>query len=190
MGVTAHFFAFDPRACATPTTIEGWRAAGALDDELEVSSDAHGWLRALDSPLGHNQRWYDNLAGDFAWTRAREHVAAAERIELDAWFSHLFWTEAGQGCACGREPSVVADAEVVYDDALLRHILALARPLEVVAPALALEFDGDPPKTERLNREWIYDFDGFCELVDAWQRVLAGARRAGEGWSLFRWVWY
>lgn len=190
MGVTAHFFAFDPRAAAAPTTIDGWRAAGALDDELDVSVDAHRWLRAIDSRLGDNKRWSDNLAGDFAWSRARQHVAPELRAELDAWFSHLFWDAQGHGCDCGRGPLVVGDAEIVYDAALLRHILGLARPLETIASALAHEFDGNPPRTERLDRPWIYDFDGFCDLVGEWQRLLAAPLAMGDGWSLFGWIWY
>jgi hypothetical protein len=189
MGVTAHFFAFDPRVQTTPPTIDRWVESGAIDRELEVTAEARAWLRSIDTPLGDNKRWYDNLAGDFAWTRAREHVEPALRADLDAWLSHLFWeAPEGHACPCGHEPTVVADYEVVFDAALLEHLLSLARPLDPVYEGLSLEFDGDPPKSPRFERPWIYDFDGFCELVLEHQRVFTRARRAGPGWSLLRWV--
>lgn len=191
MGVTAHFFAFDPRVYATPPTIDRWVERGELDQELEVVDEAKAWLKEIHSPLGDNKRWYDNLAGDFAWTCARKHVAPEGRAELDAWLSHLFW-EAGDddGCPCGRGPIVVAEHEEIYDHALLEHVLSLERSLLPVEAALAVEFDGAPPKTERLHRPWIYDYDGFCELVFEWQRVFERASKAGPGWSLLRWVWF
>ena len=191
MGVTAHFFAFDPRVQITPPTIDRWVEQGALDRELEVAAEARAWLKPISTPLGDNKRWYDNLAGDFAWTRAREHVAPELRADLDAWLSHLFWdAPEGHACPCGREPTMTADHELVFDAPLLEHLLALERPLEPVRLPLSLEFDGDPPKSPRLDRPWIYDFDGFSELVLEHQRIFTRALAAGPGWSLFRWVWY
>jgi len=190
MGVTAHFFAFDPRAYTTPPTIERWVEWGDLDRELEVMDEANARLVAIPSLLGDNKRWYDNLAGDFAWTCARKHVAPKARAELDTWLSHLFWDAGDEGCSCGHGPTAVAEHEVVYDHALLEHILSLERSLLPVEAALPLEFDGDPPKTERLHRPWIYDYECFCELVFEWQRGFERAMKAGPGWSLLRWVWY
>ena len=190
MGVTAHFFAFDPRRYTTPPSIDRWVEWGELDRELSIVGEASAWLKEIDTPLGNNKRWYDNLAGDFAWARARRHVAPEVRAELDAWLSHLFWDTDEEGCRCGREPVAVADCEVVYDAALLDHVLSLERPLAPVEAALAVELDGDPPKSPRLDRPWIYDFDGFCELASEWQRIFTRARKAGPEWSLLRWVWY
>lgn len=191
MGVTAQFFAFDPRVQTTPPTIERWIEAGALDGDLEVMSEARAWLKAIDTPFGDNKRWYDNLAGDFAWTRAREHVAPGPRAELDAWFSHFFWdAPEGRACPCGHEPTLAADHQVVFDAALLEHLRALERPLEAMREGLSIEFDGDPPKSPRVDRPWIYDFDGFRELVHEHQRVVTRALEAGRGWSLLRWVWF
>lgn len=189
MGVTAHFFAFDPRRYSAPPTIDRWVEAGELDRELQVVGEARAWLEEIETPLGNNKRWSDNLAGDFAWTRAREHVAPDERAGLDVWLSHLFWDGGDAGCPCRRAPTVVADDEVIYDHALLEHIVSLARPLLPVEAGLALEFAGDPPKSPRWDRPWIYEFDGFCELVGTWQQLLQQALRAGPGWSLLRWVW-
>ncbi|HEY0138611.1 MAG TPA: hypothetical protein VGB85_31220 [Nannocystis sp.] len=189
MGITAHFFAFDPRVCTTPPTIDQLVKSGAVDHELQVLGEAARWLKEIASPLGDNKRWYDNLAGDFAWSCAREHVAPEDRSPLDHWFSHLFWHGAADGrCPCGREPAVVAENEEVYDSALLEHILSLERPLWVVEPALAIEFNGDPPKTERLDRPWIYDFDNFCDLALMWQHLIRRATKAGPGWSLLQWL--
>jgi hypothetical protein len=201
MGVTAHFFAFDPRVYTTPPTIDRWLQWEELDRELQVLGKANAWLKPLPSPLGDNKRWYDNLAGDFAWTCARKHVPPEPRAEIDRWLSHLFWqtdddadiaadTANTAGCPCKRHPTPVADQEVVYDHALLEHISSLECSLLAVEPALAIEFDGDPPKTERLHRPWIYDFDCFCELAFEWQSLFERARKAGPGWSLFRWIWY
>ncbi|MEZ4453194.1 MAG: hypothetical protein R3B09_27275 [Nannocystaceae bacterium] len=152
--------------------------------------EARSWLRSIATPLGDNQRWYDNLAGDFAWSCARRHVDPALRRPLDAWFGHLFWDAEDEGCNCGREPRSVGDDAHVLDDALLHHLLDLEAPLDPIADALTYEFGGDPPRTERLHRPWIYDPDGFVGLVDEHQRIITQARRAGPGWSLLRWVWY
>lgn len=192
MGVTAHFFAFDPRAYPTPPTIETLRERGDLDDELSVLPSAAPRLRELTSILGSNKRWNDNLAGDYAWSCARQHVPAELRTALDHWLSHLFWDAgaAGDACPCERGPTVVADHEVIYDRALLEHILSLACPLDPLEAALAVEFDGEPPRTERLPQTWIYDFDGFTWLVREWQRPFERALAAGPGWSLLRWVWH
>lgn len=190
MGVTAHFFAFDPRVYTTPPTMERWLEWGELDREMQVLGKATAWLREIPTPLGDNKRWYDNLAGDFAWTCARKHVAPEIRVDLDAWLSHLFWDADVEGCPCGRHPTEAAEHEVVFDHALVQHILSLERPLDPVEPALALEFDGDPPKTERLHRPWIYDYDGFRELALEHQRIFRRATKAGPGWSLLCWVWY
>jgi len=193
MGVTTHFFAFDPSVCTTAPTIERWVEQGALDAELEVADQARSWLKPIRSPqLGDNKRWYDNLAGDFAWTRAREQVPAEARAEIDRWLSHLFWDAGEHGCACARGPIQVGEDpnEVVYDRALLDHIAALECSLLPVEAALAFEFAGEPPRTEGLHGSWIYEFDGFCALVFAWQEVFERARKAGAGWSLLRWVWY
>ncbi|HTE54829.1 MAG TPA: hypothetical protein VK698_28440 [Kofleriaceae bacterium] len=188
MGVTVHFYAFDPRVHTAGTTIERLVADGALDHELNVLGSDRG-LTAIESRLGDNKRWNDNLAGDHAWDRAREHVEPVARAGLDAWFSHLFWDRTGQGCPCGREPVIVAEGEVIFDDALIGHILSLGCPLAPVEPALAAEFEGDPPRTERLDRPWIYDFDLFSNLVAEHQQVFTDARKAGPGWHLLRWVW-
>jgi len=59
----------------------------------------------------------------------------------------------------------VADNEVVQDAAQIEHILSLERPLYVVEPALASEFGGDPPKSPRLDRPWI------------WERAVAAVKR-------------
>jgi hypothetical protein len=190
MGVTAHFFAFDPCVYTVPPTMDRWLEWGELDREMEIVGKAKAWLRELPSPLGDNKRWYDNLAGEFAWTCARRHVDEPARAALDRWFSHLFWESAEHGCSCARQPETVAEDQVIYDRALIDHILSLAHPLEVLEPALAAEFQGDPPKTEPLHESWIYEMDGFASLVDRWQALFRAAAKAGPGWSLFRWVWY
>jgi hypothetical protein len=190
MGVTAHFFAYDPRVYTTPPTIARWIAGQELDRELQVLGEANAWLKALPSPLGANKRWDDNLAGDFAWTCARKHVPPEPRAEIDRWLSHLFWDAGSEGCSCARFPTEVAEQELVYEHALLEHIFSLECSLLPVEPALSIEFDGDPPKTERLHQPWIYDFDGLCWLAFEWQSLFERARKAGPGWSLLRWVWY
>ena len=98
MGVTAHFFAFDPRVYTTPPTVARLLESGHVDPELRVLGEANAWLREVDSPLGNNKRWYDNLAGDLAWSRARSHVAPDLRAALDRWLSHLFWDADAEGC--------------------------------------------------------------------------------------------
>jgi hypothetical protein len=188
MGVTAHFFAFDPRRCTAAPGIDRWIECGALDRELQVVGDARAWLKEILSPLGDNKRWYDNLAGNFAWSRARAHVDPAERAALDVWLSHLFWDAGDAGCPCGRTPTSVGEHEVVYDHPLLEHIVALARPLWPVEAGLEYEFAGDPPRSQRFDRPWIYDHDGFTELVLTWHQLMKHALRAGPGWSLLQWV--
>lgn len=190
MGVTAHFFAYDPQAYRQPPTVDGLLERGDVDRELTVAAEAGARLCEVPTPLGDNKRWYDNLAGAFAWACARKHVESGARAAIDRWLSHLFWDANGAGCPCGREPLAVAESEVVYDRALLEHIASLACPLEVVGPALSIEFDGDPPKTERLVRPWIYDLDEFEVLALEWHRVFKRALAAGPGWGLLRWVWY
>lgn len=59
MGITAYFFAFDPRVYATPPTIDRWVERGELDRELEVVDEAKAWLKEIHLPLGDNKRWYD-----------------------------------------------------------------------------------------------------------------------------------
>lgn len=189
MGVTAHFFAFDPGAYAVPPTIDGLVERGDLDHELSVTRAAAARLKEIDSWLGDNKRWYDNLDGDFAWARARQHVEEAPRAAIDRWLSHLFWHDDDAGCTCGREPAGVAESMVVYDRALLEHVTSLACSLEPVRAALATEF-GDPPRTGGLDRPWIYEFDGFCGLVLEWQQVFERALHAGPDRGLLRWVWY
>jgi hypothetical protein len=187
MGVTAHFFAFDPRIHGAAPTTERWLAQGVLDEYLHVIGTG---VAPIATWLGDNKRWSDNLAGDFAWTRARGHVPEASRQALDRWLSHLFWEGESPGCPCARTPQAVADCEVVFDHALLAHTAALACPLEPAAAALALEFDGEPPRSEHFDSPWIYDFEGFCALVSEWQRITTVALAAGPDWSLLRWVWY
>lgn len=189
MGVTAHFFAFDPRRTPTAPGIDRWFDCGAIDRELQVVGDAAAWLREIESPLGDNKRWYDNLAGDHAWSRARAHVDPDERAALDRWLSHLFWDAGDAGCPCGREPTSIGDSEVIYDHALLEHIVALARPLDPIEPALSYEFAGDPPRSQRFDRPWIYEYDGFSDLALTWHQLMQRALRAGPGWSLLRWIW-
>lgn len=112
------------------------------------------------------------------------------RVQIDTWLSHLFWDAGVEGCSCGRRPSSIAEHEVVYDHALLEHILSLECSLLPVEAALSIEFDGIPPKTERIHQPWIYDYEGFCELAFEWHRSFERARKAGPGWSLLRWVWF
>ena len=187
MGVTVHFFAFDPAAYAAPPTIDGLVAQGDLDDELSVIPAAASRLTEVDSRIGDNKRWYDNIDGDDAWSRARPHVDAASRIALDRWLSHLFWEPGDAGCPCGLAPVGVGEGEVVYDAALVAHIVSLACALEPVEAALALAFA--PPGSEPPDRSWIYGVDGFCYLVHEWQRVFEETQRAGPDRALLRWVW-
>ena len=190
VGVTAHFFAYDPRAYPKHPTIDELTALGDLDGELEVAPDAGARLREVPTPLGDNKQWSNSLAGDFAWACARKHVEAAARAPIDRWLSHLFWDTATEGCPCGRLPLTVDDCQVVYEPALLEHILSLECALEAARSALSIEFDGDPPKTPRFERPWIYDFDEFQELALEWHRIFLRARTAGPGWCLLRWIWY
>jgi hypothetical protein len=190
VGVTAHFFAFDPRVYATPPTTDRWLAEGALDPELEVTKAAASALAEIQTPLGDNKRWSDNLAGDFAWSCARKHVDPGARDEIDRWLSHLFWDADGRGCPCGRSPIVVADQEVIYDRALLEHVVSLKRSLAPAEAALAFEFAGDPPRTERFHASWIYELDGLEWLTSTWHQIFERAVAAGPGWSLLQWVWY
>ncbi len=197
MGVTAHFFAFDPERCPGVPTMDRLLEWGALDEAMEVQGPAKAWLVEVPSPLGDNKKWYANLAGDHAWSVARGHVDADVRGTIDRWLSHLFWC-AGEGeeasvedsgCLCGESPVVVAEDELVYDAALIEHILGLECSLAPAEAALACSFGGDQPRNPRFDRPWIYDYDGFCWLVWAWQETLERARQSGAGWSLLRWVW-
>lgn len=192
MGVTAHFFAFDPARTPGVPTMERLLEWGALDQEMVVQEAARPWLEEIGSVLGDNQKWTANLAGEFAWCCARKHVAPAERAAIDRWLSHLFWEAPdGEGCTCGRGPAPVGDAQVVYDAALITHILSLECSLLPLQDALPREFDGDPPPTPRLHERhaWIYDHDGFCTLVWQWQDHLERVHRRRPSWSLLRWVW-
>jgi hypothetical protein len=190
MGVTAHFFAFDPKRYTVVPTMDRWLASGELDRELQIADNARAWIKEIHSPLGDNKRWYDNLDADFAWTCARKHLAESDRRPLDLWFSHLFWDAGDHACPCGFAPLEVAPQELIYDRSLLDHLAALRAPMFAIEPALVFEFDGQPPRTERLQDSWIYDYDGFTWLVDAWHHIVAQARKAGPDWSLMRWVWY
>jgi hypothetical protein len=189
VGVTAHFFAFDPRVYTTPT-MDRWLAEGALDPEMEVTPAAASALAEIQTPLGGNKRWSDNLAGDFAWSSARTHVHDPARGEIDRWLSHLFWDADVHGCPCGRRPTVVAEQELVYDRPLLEHLVSLQRPLAPIEAALVFEFAGDPPRTERFDSPWIYELDGFEWLTSSWHQIFERALEAGPGWSLLQWVWY
>lgn len=191
MGVTVHFFAFDPKVLPEPPTMDRLLAWEALDREMVVADGARGWLREYGTVLGDNKKWYGNLCGDFAWSCARDHVAPDARAEIDRWLSHLFWDADGTGCPCGRAPTPVAPHEVIYDAALMAHILSLECSLLPLEQALPIEFDGDPPASPRLHRDtWIYDFDGFCWLVWQWQELFERVQQQRPGWSLLRWVWY
>jgi hypothetical protein len=187
VGVTVHFFAFDPAAYAVPPTIDGLVARGDVDRALCVAPAAAARLTEIDSRLGDNKRWYDNIDGDDAWSSARAHVDERARVALDHWLSHLFWDGGEDGCPCGRAPVGVAGGEVVYDRALVEHIVSLACALAPVEAALAL--GGDPSETEAPDRSWIYGFDGFCYMVHEWQRVFEETLRAGPERGLLRWVW-
>ena len=189
MGVTASVFAFDARIWTAAASVDAWSDAGYLDDELCVVSDAETWLCEIDTPLGANKAWNDNLAGDFAWDRAREHVEAAARAQFDVWFSHLFWDAEERGCGCGRAPRVVAEGERVYARALLEHIGELTRPLAPIEAALEFEFGGQSPRSTRFHPHWIYDYDNFCGLVGEWRRIIDRALHAGPSYELLIGVW-
>lgn len=182
-------FVFDARVWTAAPSVDAWVDAGHLDDELRVDAGAAGWLHELETPLGANKAWNDNLAGDFAWERAREHVEAQSRARLDAWFSHLFWDAQGRGCDCTRAARAVAEGELVYERALLEHIGELAHPLTAVEAALELEFGGDSPRSERFHRPWIYDHDNFCALVGEWRRLVDAALHAGPSYHLLVGIW-
>ncbi len=189
MGVTAHFFAFDPHVYTTPPTVDRLIEWGELDDELVVQSKASGWLRELHSHLGSNKKWYDNLAGDWAWGAVREQVAPKERGAIDRWLSHLFWDpEPGQGCDCGLTPSAVADGESIYDDALLRHVLALETDLAPAMNALQRRWESRA-ESESFDREHVHEPEGFEFLVRERQAIFERATSAGAGWSLLQWIW-
>ncbi len=195
MGVTAHFFAVDLELCPGVPSIDRLVEWGALDRSLEVQGVAKAWLDEVPSILGDNKKWTCNIAGDHAWSVARRHVEPSSRAELDRWFSHLFWDaeDADDGgraaCSCGLSPRGVADDELLYNAALIEHILALEVSLDPVEAALAYEFAGEPPRSPRFDRPWIYDMDGFSWLISAWRELMERTRRCGEGRSLLRWVW-
>ena len=59
----------------TPATWRDHQARLAMslegpDSPIEkiLATEAAGRLCEVPTPLGDNKRWYDNLAGDFAWT--------------------------------------------------------------------------------------------------------------------------
>ncbi len=187
MGVTTDWFAFDPAAFAAPPTCERLRAAGHLDDAWQVRPGTLG-LAAVPSWFEGNKRWYRNIDGDDAWRIARAGVTSGERAPYDRWFGHLFWdTPPDAGCACGLAPQPVAEGEVIYTAALLRHIVELARPLDPVADALRAAFADGPPSF--AGYPWIYTPEGFATLVDAWQQTVERVVRERPGWSLLRGVW-
>lgn len=186
MGVTTHWFAFDPAVFAEPT-VDALLAAGHLDDELEVTPHLAG-LVAVPSWLEDNKRWYRNLDADSAWSGARQVMSTEARAPYDRWFAHLFWDPpAALGGDPVRAPHPVADGQVIYPAGLLRHILDLERPLDPVGAALRRVFaDGPPPLA---GYPWMYTADGFAALVGGWQSTFERVARDHPGWSLLRWVW-
>ena len=50
MGVTAHFFAFDPRVYTTPPTVARLVESGHVDPELRVLGEANAWLKVRVEP--------------------------------------------------------------------------------------------------------------------------------------------
>lgn len=190
MGVTVHFFAYDPNVYTLQPTMNRWLDWGELDEGMEIQGKARAWLKEIPSRLGDNKRWYDNLSADTAWSRSRRHVPEPARARIDHWLSHLMWRPApGTGCGCEQAPREVAEQQVVFDDPLLRHILSLEHDLQPVEAALLRLRQEEPDLAGLYGRPWPFEYEGFTNLVWEHQSVFERATRAGAGWSLLRWVW-
>ena len=187
MGVTSHWFAFDPAVWSVRPTVDRLRTSGALDEDLSVTADARG-LAAVPSWLEANKHWYRNIDGDSAWSAARQHLPPEQRATYDRWFGHLFWDPPADAADTVAEaPLPVAEGELIYPAGLLRHIVALAAPLEPAAEAVRNAFaDGAP---SWAGYPWMYTGDGFATLVDGWHATLRRVVERHPGWSLLRWVW-
>lgn len=187
MGVTTHWFAFDPAVFDGPPTVDRLLAAGHVDEALRVEPGVAG-LAAVPSWFEDNKRWYRNIDGESAWSAARRALSPGERAPYDRWFAHLFWDPPPDvDCGVVRTPRAVAADSVVYSAELLRHILDLAAPLDPVRAALQIAFADGPPAY--AGYPWMYAPEGFAALVDGWQSTLGYAARRHPGWSLLRWVW-
>jgi len=193
MGVTVHFFAFDPAAYPELPTIRGLLAAGDLDRELCVQPQARGRLVEVESHLGGNKRWYDNLIGDDAWQHARGWLPEERRAALDAYLSHLFYglrEREGERCGCGLQRLRVAESEHVYPPELLRHLVEGEEGFWGCEEELDAAFAPKVIRDHWRKGEYFFSADGLEHLRSTWAALLSQAHRAGSGWALLQWVWF
>lgn len=188
MGVTVHFFAFDPKAYSALPHLKFLIEMGDLDRELQVQPQAKQRLKEIQSHLGDNKRWYDNLVGDDAYEHARPFLPAENRAALDRWLGHLFYQQ--PSCDCGLNPVSVADAEVVYSPELLQHLIDTEADFGACTDELEQAFAPKVIASHWRRKEYIFSADGLEHLRYAWASLIYHAHKAGPQWALLQWVWY
>ncbi len=190
MGVTAHFFAYDPAVYTQQPTMERWLEWGELDREMNVQPRARGWLRPISSYLGDNKRWTDNLSAQLVWSSVHLHMPLVDREPIGRLLSHLMSVpDEGLGCPCGRQPMSVAEGQTIYDHALMEHIVSLRVDLRPVEGAIEQALAQRPGLRDIVDRPHLLEFEFFEGLVAERLAIIRRAMKAGDDWSLLQWIW-
>ena len=201
VGMNVYHVCIDPTHFTRTPTIEELLDGDLLTHELEASSSGQEVLITIPSVFDSNNSWYRNHEVSDAWTLARKHLDHGDRDPFDRWFYHLFWDPMGaldenmlQRCSLQRAAIAEAQHDYVFTAALVEHICALERDLWEVEWALEYAEQHDRRFRNAMNAidlrgrtpRWLYEPDGFKQIVRDWMQIMRAAKTRAPGWDLIQ----
>lgn len=199
MGVEAFFYAYDedwfsghhPQAA----TIDALLQAGIIAQDGSVVPAYAGRIRQVESLIGANKQWNNNLAADFVYSRIRKELTDDVRARADAVFDLLFWDA---GDAIVERPAAIAPP--IYDHASSCRLYRAATVAWLADPPLdpeELRAGFAPvmagwPAEERaaLGLRNLDDAGTFIWWIECWRDLFTAAAAGDSPRALLIYIWY
>ncbi|HYF63645.1 MAG TPA: hypothetical protein VD886_12575 [Herpetosiphonaceae bacterium] len=196
MGVEAFFYAYDEAWFAGrrfgPVTVDTLLAARVIAMDGSVAPAYAERIRALESVIGHNKQWNNNLAADMVYSRVRDGLAGSLRARADAEFALLFWDPGEEPVErpAGIAPPSYDHASScrLYGAASVAWLAAPRFDPEELRPGFGPALAGWPPADRAaLGLRNLDDPDTFIWWTGCWRDVF---KAAADHWALLIYVWY
>jgi hypothetical protein len=201
MGVEAFFYGYDEDwfAVHQPVSVDLERLlnAGILERDGAVAPGYSAVIRSIDSVMGGNKQWHNNLAAAMVYHRIRPYLPTALRAQADDILQLLFWDVDDDLCARTADiPPPRYDPATtcwLYAAATVSYIAGSPIDLEALRPGFAPALAGWPAEERAaLGLRNLDDADTFIWWAGEWLALFGAVAALGgdEPWALLIYLSY